>query len=145
MNAKFLRNGIVMLVLVAGTVALLYTWVSSSSTPQASRAYSDFSNDVKADKVQTVVQDGETLTVTTEGDGTTYTVIVPNPITGDVFARHAEGRGRGRATRLPAPTSTREKADGRHVVDRPAADRAAAAPRDRRLHLLHDAPGPGDE
>ena len=28
LNAKFLRNGVVMLVLVAGTVALLYTWVA---------------------------------------------------------------------------------------------------------------------
>jgi cell division protease FtsH len=81
LNAKFLRNGIVMLVLVAGTVALLYTWVSSS-TPQNSNGYLRFLDDVKAGKVQKATQDGETLTVqTTTG---TYTVIVPNPITGDV-------------------------------------------------------------
>ena len=82
MNTKFLRNGIVMLVLVAGTVALLYTWVSSS-TPQATRAYSDFWNDVKAGTVTAVIQDGETLQVTSGANK--YTVIVPNQITGDVF------------------------------------------------------------
>ena len=57
MNAKFLRNGIVMLVLVAGTVALLYTWVTSS-TPSTAVGYSDFLADVKAGEVQKVVQDG---------------------------------------------------------------------------------------
>ena len=85
MNAKFLRNGIVMLVLVAGTVALLYTWVTSSA-PSTSAPYSQFYNDVKADKVQSVSQDGETLTVTPKGGGAQYTVVVPNSITGDVYA-----------------------------------------------------------
>ncbi len=85
MNAKFLRNGIVMLVLVAGTVALLYTWVTSSA-PSTSAPYSQFYNEVKADKVQSVSQDGETLTVTPKGGGAQYTVVVPNSITGDVYA-----------------------------------------------------------
>ena len=85
MNAKFLRNGIVMLVLVAGTVALLYTWVTSSA-PSSSAPYSQFYSDVKADKVQSVSQDGETLTVTPKGGGAPYTVVVPNSITGDVYA-----------------------------------------------------------
>ena len=62
MNAKFLRNGIVMLVLVAGTVALLYTWVQSSS-PHPQLGYSDFYKDVKEGNVTKVVQDGESLTV----------------------------------------------------------------------------------
>ncbi|HEY6571143.1 MAG TPA: ATP-dependent metallopeptidase FtsH/Yme1/Tma family protein, partial [Candidatus Limnocylindrales bacterium] len=84
MNAKFLRNGIVMLVLVAGTVALLYTWVSSSA-PKSSEDYSKFYNDVKAGAVQGVVQDGETLQVTTTSNAI-YTVVVPNSITGDVYA-----------------------------------------------------------
>ena len=84
MNAKFLRNGIVMLVLVAGTVALLYTWVTSS-TPSTAVGYSDFLANVKAGEVQKVVQDGETLTVTPTGGGATYTVIVQNPITGNVL------------------------------------------------------------
>ncbi len=82
MNTKFLRNGIVMLVLVAGVVALLYTWVTSS-TPQAQEGYLRFLDDVKAGKVQKAVQEGETLLVTIS-DNSTYTVVVPNPITGDV-------------------------------------------------------------
>ena len=53
LNAKFLRNGIVMLVLVAGTVALLYTWVSSS-TPADTTGYSNFYDDVKAGNVSKV-------------------------------------------------------------------------------------------
>ena len=73
-----------MLVLVAGTVALLYTWVTSS-TPQSTAAYSTFYDDVKAGKVQTVSQDGETLTVTPK-TGSPYTVVVPNSITGDVYS-----------------------------------------------------------
>src|SRR3954447_26015493 len=83
LNAKFLRNGIVMLVLVAGTVALLYTWVQSSS-PHPQEGYSTFFNDVKAGNVSKVVQDGESLTVTAKDK--TYTVVVPNSITGDVFS-----------------------------------------------------------
>ena len=82
MNTKFLRNGIVMLVLVAGVVALLYTWVTSS-TPQAQEGYLRFLDDVKSGKVQKAVQEGETLLVTIS-DNSTYTVVVPNPITGDV-------------------------------------------------------------
>src|SRR5215204_5908971 len=50
LNAKFLRNGIVMLVLVAGTVALLYTWVTST-TPANTVGYSEFLNRVAAGKV----------------------------------------------------------------------------------------------
>ena len=84
MNAKFLRNGIVMLVLVAGTVALLYTWVTST-TPSNSVGYSEFLNKVAAGEVQKVVQDGETLTVTPKGGGAPYTVVVQNPITGNVY------------------------------------------------------------
>ena len=60
MNAKFFRNGIVMLVLVVGTVALLYTWLIQrprrhpSATPQ-------FLSDVQQNKVATVIQEGTTL------------------------------------------------------------------------------------
>ncbi len=82
MNAKFLRNGIVMLVLVAGTVALLYTWVTSS-TPATQDGYFKFLNDVKAGQVTKASQDGETVTVTLK-DNSTYTVVVPNAIMTDV-------------------------------------------------------------
>ncbi len=78
MNAKFLRNGIVMLVLVAGTVALLYTWVTSS-TPATQDGYFKFLNDVKAGQVTKASQEGETVTVTLK-DNSTYTVVVPNAI-----------------------------------------------------------------
>ena len=66
LNARFMRNGIVMLVLVAGTVALLYTWLQSG-TPQTQKGYSEFYGDVKAGNITKVVQDGETLDVTTKG------------------------------------------------------------------------------
>ncbi len=47
MNPKFFRNGIVMLVLVVGTAALLFTWITTTSTP-TSTVYSAFLQDVSA-------------------------------------------------------------------------------------------------
>jgi cell division protease FtsH len=79
LNAKFFRNGIVMLVLVVGTVALLYTWLSSQSAPETV-PYSDFLNQVSAGQVESVTQTDQTLTVkTTDGGG--YTTIVPSVLT----------------------------------------------------------------
>ncbi len=75
MNPKFFRNGIVMLVLVVGTAALLFTWLSSSSDSKAV-AYSDFLTKVQSGQVAKVVQQDSTLTVTPT-DGSTYTVIAP--------------------------------------------------------------------
>ena len=98
MNAKFLRNGIVMLVLVAGTVALLYTWVQSS-TPVTSVGYSQFYDDVKAGTVTKVVQDGETLEVTKGSE--TYTVVVPNNITGDVYSDMQKAAAEGNQAHVP--------------------------------------------
>ena len=63
MNAKFFRNGIVMLVLVVGTVALLYTWLIQG-TPGTPTGYSQFLSDVQGGKVSKVVQQDQTLTVT---------------------------------------------------------------------------------
>ncbi len=80
MNPKFFRNGIVMLVLVVGTVALLYTWLSSSpSSPDI--AYSAFLDNVGKGQVQEVIHQGDTLTVTPTGGGKPYTVNVPNLLT----------------------------------------------------------------
>src|SRR4249919_3103388 len=62
LNPKFFRNGIVMLVLVVGTAALLFTWLQSSSQP-TTVGYSAFLDDVKQGNVQQVVQQGDTLTV----------------------------------------------------------------------------------
>ena len=107
LNAKFMRNGIVMLVLVAGTVALLYTWVSSSA-PQNTTGYSEFYSDVKAGNVTKVVQDGETLTVTTNKG--TYNVVVPNSITGDVYSDMWKAATEGGTTaKLTADIYTKNK------------------------------------
>jgi cell division protease FtsH len=105
LNARFLRNGIVMLVLVAGTVALLFTLVSSSS-PKDTTGYSNFYADVKAGNVTKVEQDGESLLVTTSG-GKTYTVVVPNNITGDVFADMQRAASEG-GKPLPPDVYTRK-------------------------------------
>jgi cell division protease FtsH len=50
LNPKFFRNGIVMLVLVVGTAALLFTWIQST-TPTNTVGYSAFLADVQAGKV----------------------------------------------------------------------------------------------
>ena len=76
MNPKFFRNGIVMLVLVVGTAALLFTWIQST-TPATPVGYSKFLADVEAGRVAEVVQQGEALTVKTN-NSTTYTVTVPS-------------------------------------------------------------------
>jgi cell division protease FtsH len=76
LNTKFLRNGIVMLVLVVGTVALLAAVLISPSQDATSKAYSDFLKDVSAGNVQTVMQQDQTLTVN-KGLATQYTVVVP--------------------------------------------------------------------
>jgi hypothetical protein len=107
LNAKFLRNGIVMLVLVAGTVALLLTWVSSSA-PAETTGYSTFLADVKAGNVTTVVQDGETLTVTVKDPAKPpYTVVVQNSITGEVLADMQKAAVEGGVT-LPSDVYARK-------------------------------------
>ena len=79
MNTKFFRNGIVMLVLVVGTVALLYTLLLQP-TQQPSVGYLEFLENVKAGKVARITQQGDKLTVKPK-DGPTYTVNVPSPLT----------------------------------------------------------------
>ena len=76
MNPKFFRNGIVMLVLVVGTAALLFTWLSASS-PSTDIAYSDFLTKVQAGQVSKVVQQDSTLTVTPKPEAAPYTVVTP--------------------------------------------------------------------
>ena len=70
MNPKFFRNGIVMLVLVVGTAALLFTWITASTAP-VTTGYSEFLGDVAAGEVQEVTQQGTTLTVKTGTDADT--------------------------------------------------------------------------
>ncbi len=83
MNGKFLRNGIVMLVLVVGTVALLYTFLISSPTDQ-SVAYSQFLSEVQKGNVKDVQQQDLRLTVTGK-DGKDYVVVVPGVGFTDVY------------------------------------------------------------
>ncbi len=109
MNPKFFRNGIVMLVLVVGTAALLFTWITASSTP-VNTAYSKFLGDVAAGQVKEVTQQGTTLTVK-KGDAS-YTVNVPTILTnvyGDI-KEAAKEAGRDPATitftSTPAPDTS---------------------------------------
>jgi len=96
-----MRNGLLMLVLVMGVSALLYTWLSSSTTPKTT-AYSgpdSFLADVQAGTVAKVVQQGESLSVYTKAQGANpadpaYTVNVPNVLTQvsqDIAAAAAKG------------------------------------------------------
>jgi cell division protease FtsH len=71
-----MRNGLLMLVLVMGVSALLYTWFAGSSAPEAV-GWGDFLNRVSRGEVQQVVQKDVTLTVTPAGGGEEYTVIAP--------------------------------------------------------------------
>ena len=80
MNPKFFRNGIVMLVLVIGTAALLFTWINSTTQPNQI-GYSQFLTHVADGKVKRVVQQGETLTVTLNEATAPYTVTVPSILT----------------------------------------------------------------
>src|SRR5215831_6762066 len=80
LNPKFFRNGIVMLVLVVGTAALLFTWIQST-TPTNPVGYSAFLADVQGGNVTSVVQQGDTLTVKSNKPPTNYTVTVPNVLT----------------------------------------------------------------
>src|SRR4029077_16155995 len=80
LNPKFFRNGIVMLVLVVGTAALLFTWIQTT-TPSNPIGYSQFLNDVGAGKVKEVSQQGDTLTVTVNTQAAPYTVTVPSILT----------------------------------------------------------------
>ena len=82
-----MRNGLLMLVLVMGVSALLYTWLGSG-TPVQPHAYSgpgSFLEQVEKGEVKRVVQQGETLSVflndNTSPEEPSYTVNVPNVLT----------------------------------------------------------------
>jgi cell division protease FtsH len=80
LNPKFFRNGIVMLVLVVGTVALLYTWISASGTAKT-MGYGEFLAKVQAGEVEKVEQQGDTLTITLKGSPLPVTSNVPTILT----------------------------------------------------------------
>ena len=146
MNPRFMRNGLLMLVLVMGVSALLYTWLGSTS-PAKTMAYSgpsSFLEEVQKGEVGKVVQQGETLSVFEDAANTAtepaYTVTVPNVLT-QVSQDIATAAG---ARQRPA-TDLRPEAGAGQLVDRAGAHGLAAADHHRRLHLLHDAAGPGHE
>jgi ATP-dependent metalloprotease FtsH len=96
-----MRNGLLMLVLVMGVSAMLYTWLGSSTTAKT-MAYSgpgSFLADVQAGTVTKVVQQGETLSIFTKAQDANatepaYTVSIPNVLTQvsqDVAAAAAKG------------------------------------------------------
>src|SRR5215210_9191317 len=65
LNPRFMRNGLLMLVLVMGVSALLYTWLGASSTIDT-KPYSgpgSFLEQVEQGNVGKVIQSGETLSV----------------------------------------------------------------------------------
>jgi cell division protease FtsH len=95
LNPKFFRNGIVMLVLVVGTAALLFTWIQST-TPAADVGYSQFLADVEEGEVVEVTQQGETLNVKLDS-GAVYTTVVPGLLT-DVYTDMRDAATRGNQT-----------------------------------------------
>jgi len=99
LNAKFFRNGVVMLVLVAGTVALLYTWLAQGQDEKPV-AYSQFLADVQGGKVASVTQDGEVLHVDIANSNADYTTVVPSVLT-DVNAQMADAAAKGNVNPPP--------------------------------------------
>ena len=76
MNARFLRNGVVMLVLVVGTVALLAAVLINPSPSGSAKSYTEFLSDVQAGNVSKITQQDKNLTVSNNA-GVQYTVVVP--------------------------------------------------------------------
>ncbi len=142
MNAKFARNGIVMVVLIVGTLALLWTWLSST-TPSNQVGYSQFLSDVAAGQVASVEQQQETLNVTKVGTGGTYTVTVPSVLT-VVYPTDMQAAAKTTGFNLPADIYKAKPVPdtGWFAV---LITGAPAAHRDRRLHPVHDAPGSGHQ
>jgi cell division protease FtsH len=93
LNAKFFRNGILMLLLVVGTVLLMYTWVVQNDKG-TTKQYSDFLNAVAAGEVKSITQQDQLLTVTPADGEATYQVVVPSlltPVFEDVQAAAVRG------------------------------------------------------
>jgi len=108
LNSKFIRNGLIMAVLVIGTVALLYTWLLQP-TAEPSQGYSQFLNDVAAGQVEKVVQTETTLDVTLK-DGSAYQTVVPSVLT-NVFADMLVAAEKGGQTLPPNIYSAKEAPD----------------------------------
>ncbi len=112
MNPRFMRNGLLMLVLVMGVSALLYTWLGASSEI-AKKPYAgpnSFLEQVEQGLVSRVIQSGETLSVFDNSKKPTdteptYTVTIANVLTQvqqDIAAAAARG-GKAQPTYDPKP------------------------------------------
>jgi cell division protease FtsH len=107
LNAKFARNGIVMLVLVVGTLVLLWQLLGQT-TSASNTAYSQFLANVQGNQVQNVTQEQSTLTVTPKGGGPTYTVTVPPILTNVLQDMQASAKAGG--VSLPSDVFTAKDA-----------------------------------
>jgi len=67
LNSRFLRNGLVTLVLVVGTAALLYMFIFQPSTTQ-DIPYSGIASDTQSQSLEQRVKAGEVSTITQRGD-----------------------------------------------------------------------------
>jgi cell division protease FtsH len=105
LNAKFFRNGILMLLLVVGTVALMYTWIVQSDQNKP-MGYSEFLSQVQAGTVKNVTQQDQTLTVETSTG--VFTVVIPSLLT-DVYADMQKAAAEGGRT-LPEKIYTAKEA-----------------------------------
>ncbi|HJW22783.1 MAG TPA: ATP-dependent metallopeptidase FtsH/Yme1/Tma family protein, partial [Candidatus Limnocylindrales bacterium] len=99
MNPRFMRNGLLMLVLVMGVGALLYTWLAGS-TPTTEVGYTQFLSNVQSNQVKSVTQTGDSLDVVSNVNSAKYTVIVPTLLT-DVPADMAKAAAAGGITLKP--------------------------------------------
>ena len=112
MNPKFFRNGIVMLVLVVGTAALLFTWLTSSTTT-TDTSYSQFLANVQKGEVSKVVQEDNKLTVSPV-TGQTYVVFapgVPGLPNSDVYGDMQAAAEKGNKTLGPEAYTVKPVAD----------------------------------
>ena len=80
MNRGFIRNGIVMVVLVAATALLLYILIQPAQPN--TKVYSQFQADVQSGQVTTIVRNDTTLTVTLKNNQQ-YTVQSDSPEEGE--------------------------------------------------------------
>jgi cell division protease FtsH len=76
LNPRFMRNGLLMLVLVMGVSALLYTWLGASSQTKET-GWGQFLTYVAEGKVDTVTQQDQVLTIKPTDGTPEYTVIAP--------------------------------------------------------------------
>jgi cell division protease FtsH len=109
LNAKFARNGIVMFVLVAGTLVLLWQLLGQTSS-SSNTAYSQFLFNVQSNTVQGVTQEQSTLTVTPKNGGATYTVTVP-PILTNVLQDMQAAAKAGNVTLAPDVFAAKDAPD----------------------------------